>query len=211
MKKAMKTMVLAFILVFAMTGSIFADKKNPVKELQNDLIAAGVPSKYVGNIVEYLQKTTITKEQHKKIENYMKEAKKTIGNTKDLSKLPTSSKTKLQSIAVDAGKVIGLNVKFSKNTKGATTVIVTDAKGAKILELATTDVTSLITNFNINIINKAFDSMYKFSNNPDKGKFHPVGGELTETATPYGNLILAGSAMIMAAAGIFTVSKRQFA
>lgn len=208
MKRIYKSLLISLVMVVAMTVSIFA---NPVKDLRNELAAIGVPTSYIGKVVEYLQKTTISDAQYKSAMGYVEQAKAVIGNKTDITQLSTSDKNKVQSLAANAGKALGLTVQFGKNAKGVTTVDVKDPKGHSILKMSASDVKSLTTNFDMNVIIGLFESMVEFSNDPHKNKFTPVGGELTDTATGYGNVMMLGAAMIAGAGAIMFVSKKQFA
>ena len=208
MKKMFRSMVLSMVLVLTLATSAFA---NPVNDIRNELLSIGVPTNYVANIVEYLQKTTITDAQYEKAMTYVNQAKAIIGNVSNLGQLSASQKNELQSLAVSAGKVLGLNVQFSKNSKGVTVVSVTDSKGGTLLQLSTTQVMDLVTNFEMEVIVDVLESIVEFSNNPEKGEYSPTGGELNQTATGYGNMMLLGAALVALAGGVFTYSKRQFA
>lgn len=70
MKKLLKTLVVSLAMVLTMTASIFASKAN---DLQKELLALGVPSSYVGNVTEYLQKTTIFNADYNKSKAYINE------------------------------------------------------------------------------------------------------------------------------------------
>ena len=208
MKKMFRSMILSMALVLTLATSAFA---NPVNDIRNELLSIGVPTNYVANIVEYLQKTTITDAQHEKAMTYVNQAKAIIGNISNLGQLSASQKNELQSLAVSAGKVLGLNVQFSKNSKGVTVVSVTDSKGGTLLQLSTVQVMDLVTNFEMEVIIDLLESVVEFSNNPEKGEYSPTGGELNQTATGYGNMMLLGAALVALAGGVFTYSKRQFA
>lgn len=208
MKKMFRSMILSMALVLTLATSAFA---NPVNDIRNELLSIGVPTNYVANIVEYLQKTTITDAQYEKAMTYVNQAKAIIGNVSNLGQLSASQKNELQSLAVSAGKVLGLNVQFSKNSQGVTVVSVTDSKGATLLQLSTTQAMDLVTNFEMEVIIDVLESIVEFSNNPEKGEYSPTGGELNQTATGYGNMMLLGAALVALAGGVFTYSKRQFA
>ena len=208
MKKMFRSMILSMVLVLTLATSAFA---NPVNDIRNELLSIGVPTNYVANIVEYLQKTTITDAQYEKAMTYVNQAKAIIGNVSNLGQLSASQKNELQSLAVSAGKVLGLNVQFSKNSQGVTVVSVTDSKGGTLLQLSTTQAMDLVTNFEMEVIIDVLESIVEFSNNPEKGEYSPTGGELNQTATGYGNMMLLGAALVALAGGVFTYSKRQFA
>lgn len=208
MKKIFKSMILSTVLVLTLATSAFA---NPVNDIRNELLSIGIPKNYVATIVEYLQKTTITDKQYEKAMTYINKAESIIGNESDLSQLSQSQKNEIQNLAVKVGKVLGVNVEFSKNSKGVTVVTVTDLKGNTLLELSTLQVIDLVTNFDMQIIIDLLKSIVEFSNNPDKGKYSPTGGELNQTATGYGNMMLLGAGLVALGGGVFTYSKRQFA
>ena len=208
MKKMFRSMILSMVLVLTLVTSAFA---NPVNDIRNELLSIGVPTNYVANIVEYLQKTTITDAQYEKAMTYVNQAKAIIGNVSNLGQLSASQKNELQSLAISAGKVLGLNVQFSKNSQGVTVVSVTDSKGGTLLQLSTVQVMDLVTNFEMEVIIDLLESVVEFSNNPEKGEYSPTGGELNQTATGYGNMMLLGAALVALAGGVFTYSKRQFA
>ena len=208
MKKIFKSMILSTVLVLTLATSAFA---NPVDDIRSELLSMGVPTNYVATIVEYLQKTTITDKQYEKAMTYINKAKSIIGNEQDLSQLSQSQKSELHNLAMSAGKVLGVNVQFSKNSQGVTVLIITDLKGSTLLELSTLQVIDLVTNFEMEEIIELLESVVEFSNNPDKGKYSPTDGELNQTATGYGNMMLLGAVLVALGGGVFTYSKRQFA
>lgn len=208
MKKIFKSMILSTVLVLTLATSAFA---NPVDNIRSELLSMGVPTNYVATIVEYLQKTTITDKQYEKAMIYINKAKSIIGNEQDLSQLSSSQKSELHNLAMSAGKVLGVNVQFSKNSQGVTVLIITDLKGSTLLELSTLQVIDLVTNFEMEEIIELLESIVEFSNNPDKGEYSPTDGELNQTATGYGNMMLLGAVLVALGGGVFTYSKRQFA
>ena len=208
MRKIFKSMAVAMIMVCSMAVSIFA---SPADDLSKELLAMGVPSSYVGTVVEYLQKTTISEADYNKAMGYVNQAKAIIGDTKDIRTLSDSDKIAIKNLATKAGNTLGLNVEFGKNAQGVTTLVVTDVKGGTILKMTTQDVIGSVTDFNPTEVVELLETMVEFSNNADKEDFTPVGGDLTQTATPYANMMVAGAVMIAVAGGIVLVSKKQFA
>lgn len=212
MKKVLKTLMISLVLVLSMTAAAFANPSKSIgDELVSELKAIGVPNSYIGNIVEYLQKTSISQSDYNKAMGYINEAKAIIGETKNLDKLSQSDKNSLQSLASKAGNTLGLKVTFGKNSKGETTVSVTDQKGGIILKLATTEVVGLVENFDMSVIVDVLELAVELSNDPNKGQFKPVGGGLTSTATIYPKVMLLGASMIIGAGFIAFKSKKQFA
>ena len=208
MKKLFKTMIMSMLVALTLVTCAFADSAS---DIRNQLISIGVPSNYVANVVEYLQKTTITDNQYKEVMGNIEKAKSIIGNVKDLRTLSDKDKNKLQQLAINSGKVLGLNVEFSKNSQGITVLVVTDSKGGILVELSTNEVIGLVTNFNSEKVIKTFENMVEFSNNPEKGTYSPVEGELNKTATPYGNIMVLGAVLMACAGGVFVFSRRKFA
>ena len=89
MNKRIKVVLSAALLTLTMGTTALADN-NAVADLKQSLISAGVPSNYVGNIVDYLQKVNITQAQANQIKAKINEVKSLIGNQKDLTKLDAS-------------------------------------------------------------------------------------------------------------------------
>lgn len=207
-RKILKSMILSTVLALTLVTGVFA---NPVDDIRSNLLSIGIPKNYVANIVEYLQKTTITDEQYDRAMKHVNSAKSIIGNVSDLRQLPESQKSKLQTLAISAGRELGLNVQFGKNSEGITVVLVTDFKGSTLVQLSTSEILGLVTNFEIDSVIVVLESAVEFSNNSNKGEFVPTDGELNQTATGYGNFMLLGAALVVIGSGVFTYSKRQFA
>jgi len=208
MKKIFKSMTVSMLLVLTLATSAFA---NPVNDIREELIGIGVPTNYVANAVEYLQKTTISDAQYKKVMNYIDNAKGIVGNVKDLSTLSSADKAKLQNLAVSAGNVLGVNVEFGKNNQGVTVVVVTDQNGGTLLQLTTQEVSNLVENFDATDIVEVIEAAVEFSNDQNKGDYNAVSGELNKTAAPYGNIMVIGAGLVACAGAVFVYSRRQFA
>jgi len=170
MNKKIKTLIAASMLTVAMGTTALADK-SPVADLKQAMIEMGIPNSYIGNVVEYLQTIKITEAQKNQAMSYIEQAKTLIGDTKDISILPASVKSKLQSLAVQAGNTLGMNVKFGKDSKGVTTVVVTTANGGTLVQLDTKDVLGLVKNFDVDdiyidfLIRKNGEDMYSIQMN----------------------------------------------
>lgn len=233
MNKRMKIVLSTALLTLTMSTTALA-YKSPVNDLKQALIEMGIPNNYIGNIVDYLQKIKVTDKQADQIMSKLKEAKALIGNTRDLSSLSGDVKSKLQSLAIQAGNIVGLNVKFGKDANGVTTMDVITPSGGTLLQLTTLEIIDLATDFDIDVIIEAIEEAVEFSNDPNKydldgdGKpdnpnynqdedkkpgnpiFKPEGGgNLNNTATPYGNMMFAGTTMMCMAGGIHVISRKR--
>lgn len=220
MNKRMKIVLSTALLTLTMSTTALA-YKSPVNDLKQALIEMGIPNNYIGNIVDYLQKIKVTDKQADQIMSKVKEAKALIGNTSDLSSLSGDVKSKLQSLAIQAGNIVGLNVKFGKDANGVTTMVVTTPSGGTLLQLTTLEIIDLATDFDIDVIIEAIEEAVEFSNDPNKydldgdGKpdnpnYKPEGGGiLNNTATPYGNMMFAGTTMMGMAGGIHVISRKR--
>lgn len=208
MKKLFKTIITTMLLVLILVTSAFADS---VSDIRNQLISIGIPSNYVANIVEYLQKTTITDYQYRKVMDNIEKAKSIVGNVEDISSLSAKDKSELQELVINSGKILGLNVLFSKNAEGVTVLVITDSNGGVLVELSTLEVIDLVTHFNSENIIKIFENIVEFSRKSEKGTYNPVSGELNKTATSYGNVMALGAILMICASGIFVFSRRKFA
>lgn len=220
MHKKIRVMAAAAIVTLSMSTTVLA-YESPVNDVKNALIQMGVPSNYIGNIVDHLQRIKVSDKEVDLMMGKINEAKSIIGNTKDLSSLSTANKVKLQSIAVEAAKVVDINVKFGTDSKGVTTVVGTTANGGTVLQLNTLEVINLATNFDMNVVVDAVQEAADFSNDknkidldgdgkPDKPEFKPEGGgKLNKTATPFGNMMFAGTSMIGMAGGVHFLARKK--
>lgn len=207
MKRKLKTLAASLAIFATMTASTFA--ATSADEIKSELLSMGIPSSYVGSVVEYLQKIDITESQKNTVLGYINEAKALIGNTTDLGSLSADVKLKLKDLATKAGNTIGLNVKFSKNASGMTVVVVTDSNGNTILSMTTADAMSIVKNFDANKIVDLFVDMVEFSNSSSNGEFTPVGGELNSTATGYAGAMAMGLSLVAGAGGVMHVSRKK--
>ena len=209
MKRKLKTLVASLAIFATMTASTFA--ATPAEEIKSELLSMGVPSSYVGSVVEYLQKIDITESQKNTVLGYINEAKALIGNTTDLGSLSADVKLKLKDLATKAGNTIGLTVKFGKDANGMTQMVVTDANGNTILCMTTADAMAIVKNFDADKITDLFVDMVNFSNSTanGNGEFTPVGGELNSTATGYAGAMAMGLSLVAGAGGVMHVSRKK--
>ena len=237
MRKIVKSMAISMLLVLTLAASAFA---NPVNDIRSELIAIGVPTNYVANIVEYLQKTTITDAQYNKVMSYIEEGKAVIGDVEDLTQLSSADKNKVQNLVTNAASVVGLKAEFGKDSNGENTLIVTNSNGGTLLQLSAAELTNMVENFDTETIAAVIEDMVEFSNDTHKGEYNPTTGELTDQSTEenkpvdgdnkpgtgvyepvegelnqtsvnYGNVMVSGAALVACAIGVFVYSRRAFA
>ena len=239
MGKILKSLVISMIIVCSMTVSIFATS---AEDIRQELLAVGVPSSYIGSLIEYLQKNTISDTDHEKIVAYIDEARAILGNVEHVGELSDSEQLTIKNLAVKAGNTIGLEVSFGKED-GITTLIVKDANDATVLKMATLDAIESFESYHpvmhVEIIAKLADYLESSGNvieendgskndsivngstgsnsiendnigNGSTGsvEFEAIGGELTQTATPYASIMLVGLGMITVGT---VLVKKQFA
>ena len=210
MKKAFKTLAMTLVMALTVTTMAFADSAAATK-LQEKLRALGVADTYIGATVEYLQKVQITDAQLQAVNAKIDAAKALIGNETNLSKLDSATKDSIKGLAQEAASTLGLKVSFGKNDKGTTTATITDANGKTILSLSSSDLSSVVKNFNVSDLVDVVKTAAEFSNSADKNKFTPVSGSLNKTATNTGNVMAAGLGLVALAGALFVGSKKVFA
>ena len=210
MKKAFKTLAMTLVMALTVTTMAFADSAAATK-LQEKLRALGVADTYIGATVEYLQKVQITDAQLQEVNAKIDAAKALIGNETNLSKLDSATKDSIKGLAQEAASTLGLKVSFGKNDKGTTTATITDANGKTILSLSSSDLSSVVKNFNVSDLVDVVKTAAEFSNSADKNKFTPVSGSLNKTATNTGNVMAAGLGLVALAGALFVGSKKVFA
>lgn len=208
MKKLFTSLVLSLCLVFSISTVTFAAGTTTAKDLQSKLQEIGVSSAYVGNIVEYLQKIEISEAQANELLVKVDEALAIIGDATNLALLSNEDKSSLKDISIEAGRILGLNVAFGKDSKGQTTVLVTDKNGNVVIEANTELVMNMVTNFKASTIVLVIKSAIDFSNNPEKGKFDPISGELNNTGTNNKAVMMTGlGIMTLGGAGFLALRK----
>ena len=210
MKKVFKTLAMTLVMALTVTTMAFADSAAATK-LQEKLRALGVADTYIGATVEYLQKVQITDAQLQEVNAKIDAAKALIGNETNLSKLDSATKDSIKGLAQEAASTLGLKVSFGKNDKGTTTATITDANGKTILSLSSSDLSSVVKNFNVSDLVDVVKTAAEFSNSADKNKFTPVSGSLNKTATNTGNVMAAGLGLVALAGALFVGSKKVFA
>ena len=210
MKKAFKTLAMTLVMALTVTTMAFADSAAATK-LQEKLRALGVADTYIGATVEYLQKVQITDAQLQEVNAKIDAAKALIGNETNLSKLDSATKDSIKGLAQEAASTLGLKVSFGKNDKGTTTATITDVNGKTILSLSSSDLSSVVKNFNVSDLVDVVKTAAEFSNSADKNKFTPVSGSLNKTATNTGNVMAAGLGLVALAGALFVGSKKVFA
>lgn len=210
MKKVFKTLAMTLVMALTVTTMAFADSAAATK-LQEKLRALGVADTYIGATVEYLQKVQITDAQLQEVNAKIDAAKALIGNETNLSKLDSATKDSIKGLAQEAASTLGLKVSFGKNDKGTTTATITDVNGKTILSLSSSDLSSVVKNFNVSDLVDVVKTAAEFSNSADKNKFTPVSGSLNKTATNTGNVMAAGLGLVALAGALFVGSKKVFA
>ena len=210
MKKVFKTLAMTLVMALTVTTMAFADSAAATK-LQEKLRALGVADTYIGATVEYLQKVQITDAQLQEVNAKIDAAKALIGNETNLSKLDSATKDSIKGLAQEAASTLGLKVSFGKNDKGTTTATITDVNGKTILSLSSSDLSSVVKNFNVSDLVDVVKTAAEFSNSADKNKFTPVSGSLNKTATNTGNVMAAGLGLVALAGVLFVGSKKVFA
>lgn len=207
MKKVIS--ILALTLALSMGSGVVAQAATTVSDLTIALQAVGVSQTYIANITSYLQSVTITEAQQAQILANVDRAQGLIGNTTDLMSLPAATKTELQALAIETGKILGLSVSFDK-VNGQPVVVIKTASGAVLLSLTAAEASQLLANTTIEELKNAIITAVKFSNDSEKnGVFAPVDGELNNTATNLGNQMALGATFLVAGASVAVVNRKK--
>ncbi|MGL5549044.1 MAG: hypothetical protein ACRDD4_05035 [Culicoidibacterales bacterium] len=207
MKKVIS--ILALTLALSMGSGVVAQAATTVSDLTTALQAVGVSQTYIANITSYLQSVTITEAQQAQILANVDRAQGLIGNTTDLMSLPAATKTELQALAIETGKILGLSVSFDK-VNGQPVVVIKTASGAVLLSLTAAEASQLLANTTIEELKNAIITAVKFSNDSEKnGVFAPVDGELNNTATNLGNQMALGATFLVAGASVAVVNRKK--
>ena len=223
--KKLKSMIITALIMMNMTQVVSAydvNYENSVNNLENALIQMHIPEMYYGNIYEYLQRLNITLEQQQQILDKFNQANQIIGDQTNLWLLPLEDKIQLHSLAVKAGNVLGLRFQSDNITEEfVTSIAATTPKGGTLFKVDTYDVIELVLNYDKKVVENVIKYACDYSRvsseqtkpegdgDGDSGFIPEGGGNLNDTATPYGNLMLAGTSMIAMAGTIHIVSKKK--
>ena len=210
MKKILKTIVVTLIISIMSSIVVFADGISSAEEIRIRLLELGVPNTYVGNIIEYLQKTEVSEETYKIIKAKIDEAERVLNGDVDISLIDDERKQILQNLATESAAAMGLRVVFGKDSKGVTTVTIIDANNNHIASLDTMHVIEIIRNLDLEKIHETTKEIIKFAIESKKDEFEPIGGDFNNTGTNIGNKIALGLGLIALSGITFIRAKKVF-
>ena len=203
-------------VMLAGSFSVVADASaTDVAKLRDQLVELGVPTTGADQLVNYLQTVKLTAADKAEIEALVKEAKSIIGNQKDLTKLSSDAKQNLVNLAKKAGAKVGLTVNYDV-VDGVKTIALVSSKGESILSLKSTDLEKALTNFNGDVI-ALVDSIVSTgaavvttpSSNNGTSTTPVPGAGLNNTGAELPTMVMAGTGLVVLAAGLMVVSKRE--
>ena len=197
--KNLKKIIVSFItLTMLMCSIASAATANDITQAVKD---AGFGA-YSANVSSYLQAHEITEAQGDSVIKEIKEVK-AILNGRAFSELTLDEKTSLKNHAEAAASIVGLTVKVN-----AGNVTIVDAKGNVIQEITTSELAALVNALNFDKLENLLSVVIDYHKNPDKS-FKPSGGTMQKTATSYGNYMVLGAGLILAAGAIFAIGKKK--
>lgn len=207
--KKIYTLVLAVVMVLSLSVTAFA---TPVDDIRAALEKGGIPADQTGKVIEYLQKVNITQAQVNDATAKIDNAVSKLGGQSDLTKLSAQAKKDIQADISSAVSVLGLKADFStKNSKGATVLVLTDNNGNSIVSADSSNMEA-IKSLDVNALKNAITSAQAFSNNSEKGKFVAVNGApMKKTATNYGTFMAIAALMMVAGGAVVVYNRRTVA
>lgn len=211
MKKILKTLMVTLMITIMSTTAVFAYSVKSAEEIRQMLLNLGVPSTYVGNAIEYLQKIEISEEQYDIIKAKINEAEQILNGENDITSLDSDRKEALKNLATEAASVVGLNVVFGKDSTGVTTVVLTDANNNVVVSLNTLQVIEIVQNLDLEEIKEITKDLIEFANNSEKDEFEPVDGDFNYTGTNAGSKVLLGLGLITVSGVTFVTTRKVFA
>lgn len=201
--KIRKKVIGIFLTAALIIGASMSVLANPVDDIRASLINDGVPASQISNVIEYLQKTTITSAQSAAAIADINQIKALVGSQTDLTKLDAATKASIEADAKNAASELGLSATFSVDANGNAIVSISGANGV-LTTMSAASAKSLLNNFSALIT-----SAQAFSVNPDKANFTAVNGStMKQTATNYGTMMVAGVLLVAAAALSFGFKKK---
>lgn len=211
MKKILKTLMVTLMISIMSSTAVLADSVKSAEEIRQMLLGLGIPSTYVGNAIEYLQKTEISEAQYEVIKAKINEAEKILNGDTDISLIDSERKAVLQNLATEAASSVGLKVVFGKDSTGVTTVVLSDANNNIIVAIDTIQVIEIVQNLDLEEVHEMTKDLIEFANNSEKDEFEPVDGDFNYTGTNAGSEVLIGSGLIILSGVTFVTTRKVFA
>ena len=211
MKKILKTLIVTLMLSIMTSTVVLADSVKSAEEIKQMLLGLGIPSTYVGNAIEYLQKKEMSEAQYEVIKAKINEAEEILNGDSDISVIDSERREVLQNLAKEAASSVGLKVVFGKDSTGVTTVVLSDANNNTIVAIDTLHVIEIVQNLDLEEVHEMTKDLIEFANNSEKDKFEPVDGDFNYTGTNAGNTILLGLGLIMLSGVTFVTTRKVFA
>lgn len=211
--KIRKKVIGIFLTAALIIGTSMSALANPVDDISAALVNAGIPSSQTGNVIEYLQRKTITSAQAATAISDINQIKALTGSETNLTKLGEATQLKIEALIKNAASAIGLTATFTENenTTGKTSLAIYDGT-TLLVTLNAANLGTFMTNFNtakLNDIIAAINAAQAFSVNPNKANFTAVNGTtMKQTATNYGTMMVAGVLLVAAAALSFGFKKK---
>lgn len=210
--KKLSILTLAAALVLGSTN--FTADAASTKDLRDQLVSLGVPATSADNLVTYLATIDLSEDDCAVIESAVKEAYALIGNRTDLTKLSSSEKQQLVSLANKSASKLGLVINYTK-VDGGNSITVTTTKGETLVSLSSKDIRTVLKNFDGNMVSvveqmmtSAVEIVMEKTDNSTSVTPTPGSG-LTQTGSNMPTVVMAGAGLVVLAAGLMIVSQRK--
>lgn len=160
MKKTLKSFIISILLVFTLGSNSFAmcDRGNDL--IEDNINKIEINKEYKEGLLNYIRHQRITRSEYNQIVSYVEQAKLIVGNEKNLYKLSSDDKHKLEELVIKSLDVIDLKATFVKNEKGETNLIAKDKHGNAIIDVTSMDLKDIVTNFNVDIDLKVIEKEF---------------------------------------------------
>lgn len=209
-----KLSVLTLAAALLLGSANFTADAASTKELRDQLVSLGVPASSADNLVTYLGTIDLSEADAATIDGLVKEAYAVIGNRTDLTKLSSSEKQQLVSLANKAASKLGLVVNYTK-VDGGNSVTVSTTKGETLVSLTSKDLQKVLKNFDGNMmttVEKVMTDAIAIVNekSDNSTSVTPIPGNgLTQTGGEMPMVVMAGAGLVVLAAGLMVVSQRK--
>ena len=211
--KKLTISALAAVMVVGSFGAVAEASTTDVEKLRDQLVSLGVPSNGANQLMIYLQSVKLSKADEAELESLVKQAYALIDGRTDLTTLSTAEKNSLMNLAKKASSIVGLVLSYDI-VNGIDTITLVSANGQQILSLTGEDLTQVLHHFDgdmISIIEDILEKTFEVvigSNTP--GSVNPMPDtELEGTGVQLPTMVMAGSGLIVLAAGLMVVSKKE--
>lgn len=177
----------------------------PVDELKAALTKIGVPQNQVANVVDYLQKVKITDSQYQSLMTKIDETSAILNGKTDITALSDADTLLFEGKIAEAAQLIGLKATFSNGQDGNIILDVKDSKNTIIFSMDSMAADNFLKSYSAAEVKSIITKAQEITKSTT---FSPVNGDMKQTGTNYGSMLVIGLTLVVTSFAWITINKR---